>query len=276
MDFSNKEVLQVNGKIRYICFKELSEYKDLVHAYTVDNNYSFRTDMFNSSNSLSSLEYQKSSDNYKILCQDLGIDYKNIVKVNQEHTANIVVIKDKKNKDSWSVNNEDYRNVDGLITNQKNVVLTTVSADCIILFMFDPVKKVIANIHSGWRGTLEEIGIKALKIMHKEFDCNFKDIKILFNPSILGDCFEVLYDVKEKFYGKFKYLDNIEKIIKTKNGKWIIDTVLLNKTLFLNIGVKESNLICSNICTKCNKSYMHSYRGSMGQGGLNTALIMLI
>ena len=68
---------------------------------------------------------------------------------------------------------------------------------------------------------------------------------------------------------------NITNLI---NSKILLkdDTVLLNKTLFLNIGVKESNLICSNICTKCNKSYMHSYRGSMGQGGLNTALIMLM
>lgn len=259
------------GKINYLTFDIL---KDIVHGYTIDNRYSFRTDLENSHGLLKEEEYNESVNNYKTLASLLKINYLNIVKVNQEHTSNIKIIEEKKNKNEMDLNIKEYRNFDGMITNKKNIALTTVSADCLVFLMYDKVNKVIANIHSGWRGTLEEIGAKALKMMHDNFNSNYEDIIICFCPSIGKECFEVEEDVYKLFINKYKNLENINSIIKKKsNNKWLIDTILLNKTIFLNLGIKEENIILSGMCTKCNKNIMHSYRGKTK--GLNTAIIML-
>jgi len=268
MKFDAKIINYVKDEIDYITFKKLEKF-NLVQAFTVDKRYSFRTDKFNKIRVLEEAEYQKSISNYKKLCSMLDIPIQNLVKVNQEHTSNIMIVK------KVGLNIEEYKNCDGLITNKKGVILGTVSADCIILFMYDPIKEVIANIHSGWRGSLEGIGLKAIEMMEKEFNSKIEDIIICFSPSIQRDCFLVDKDIRDIFYAKYNYLENIEKIIKPKGNKWVIDTVLLNKTLFLKRGIKLSNMVFSNICTKCNKDIMHSYRGSKGLGGLNTGLIML-
>lgn len=269
MNFDNEVVRQVKGDIDYITFKRLDEFQNLRHAFTIDKRVSFRTDKFNSTRILEDKEYKTSLDNYKKLCKLLDVPYNGLVKVNQEHTGNVVIV------DKVGLNVLEYQNVDGMITNKKGVVLTTVSADCIIFFMYDKENQVIANVHSGWRGSLDGIGIKTLRLMKDNFNSKMEDIIICFNPSILGDCFLVKEDVRNLFYNKYKYLDSIDKIIKVHGDRWLIDTVLLNKTLFLEMGIKEKNIYLSNICTKCNNNVMHSYRGSKGAGGLNTALIVL-
>ena len=73
---------------------------------------------------------------------------------------------------------EKYNSTDGLITNKKDIILATTNADCILMLFFDPQKKVIANVHSGWKGTLQEISIEAVKKMKKEYSCNAEDIRL--------------------------------------------------------------------------------------------------
>lgn len=278
MDFSNDYVEHKKEKINYIQFRRLNDFKkDLVHAYTIDKKFSFRTDMNNKKRPLDRDEYNQAVVNYQELCQVLNIDYKNLVKVNQEHTLNIKIIKNKVNQEEPDFNVLDYQDCDGMVTNQKNLFLTTVSADCVIILMFDPVKKVVANIHAGWRGSLGEIGCLGIKIMQESFGSNLQDIIVALNPAIGGDVFLVDEEVKNLFWEKFKSLANIKEIIKEKeNAKWTIDLVLLNKTLLILRGIKEENIVVSGICTFKNSKYMHSYRADGIECGLNTAIIGLI
>ena len=170
----------------------------------------------------------------------------------------------------------EYDETDGLITNKSNLILATTNADCILLLFFDPVKRVIANVHSGWKGTLQRISVEAVKKMKEQFNCNPKDIICCICPSIRKCHFEVDKDVKELFQNEFKDLDLTEIIAKNKEqNKWHIDTVQINKEILKNEGLKEENIIDSGLCSVCNSNLIHSFRVEKEGYGLNTALINL-
>jgi copper oxidase (laccase) domain-containing protein len=79
----------------------------------------------------------------------------------------------------------------------------------------------------------------------------------------------------ELFYNKFKYLNNIDEIIKQNKQKWNIDTVLINQIILENIGLKKENIIDSKICSVCNSDIIHSYRVEKEKYKLETAIIGL-
>ena len=172
-----------------------------------------------------------------------------------------------------------YNNTDGLITNKTNLALSTTNADCILMIFFDPATRTIANIHSGWRGTLQRISIKAVEKMIKEFNCNPKDIICCICPSIRKCHFEVDKDVKEMFEKEFAdfQINKRTDIIEKQEGKekWNIDTVLINKIILENLGLKKENIIDSGICSVCNSDLIHSYRVEKQGYGLGTALISI-
>ena len=278
MDLSNDNVIHVKkGQVEYLQFRKLLEYKDIVtHAYTLGKNVNFRTAKANK-DPLEKEIYKQNTQNYKDVCEKLGQNYINIVKCSQEHTKNVASVKEKVNKNEPDFNVEKYNSTDGLITNKKDIILATTNADCILMLFFDPQKKVIANVHSGWKGTLQEISIEAVKKMKKEYSCNAEDIMCFICPSIRKCHFEVDQEVKDLFYNKFKKLYNIEEIIeenKEKN-KWHIDTVLINRTILKQEGLKEENIIDSGLCSVCNSDIIHSFRVEKEGYGLETALIAL-
>ena len=183
------------------------------------------------------------------------------------------------NKDTPDFRCKEYENTDGLITNKPNIVLASTSADCISLLFFDPVKRVIANVHSGWKGTLQRISVKTVEKMVNEFSCRPEDIIVCICPSIRKCHFEVEENVKSQFQKEFQDLgkENLKEIIEEKipNKKWLIDTVLINKIILERKGLKKENIIDSKICTMCNPGILHSYRVEKENYGLNTALIEL-
>ncbi|MBR3152323.1 MAG: peptidoglycan editing factor PgeF [Clostridia bacterium] len=214
---------------------------------------------------------EKEKENYMILADELNLDYKEITKPKQNHTKNVRII-DK------PYTTEDLLETDGLITNKKGVVLASTSADCILYLVYDKKKKIIGNIHSGWRGTYQRIIENSIEKMIEEFGSNPADIVICSCPSIRGCHFEVDEDVKIKFEEKFKFLnlDFIKKgrIVEGKQ-KYNIDTIKLNTRLLTDLGLVVENIIDSGVCTVCNKDKCNSYRVDGQKFKLSTAVITL-
>ena len=280
MDLSNENVIHVkkNG-IEYLQFKKLLEYEDdISHAYSLGIDRNFRTAKANKEK-LDKDIYDKTIEDYKHLSKQIGLDYINIVKSNQAHTDEVKIVKSKIKKDEPDFNLEEYTKTDGLITNKRNIGLSTTNADCILLLFYDPIKKISANTHSGWRGTLQRISVKTVEKMRKEYGSNPEDIICCICPSIRKCHFEVDKDVKDMFEEEFQDLgkENLENIIeeKIKDKKWNIDTVLINQIILEKVGLKKENIIDSKICSVCNKDLIHSYRAEKEGYGLNTALIYL-
>ena len=133
-------------------------------------------------------------------------------------------------------------------------------------------------VHSGWQGTAKSIVKNAIQELKKEYKCKVEDMLCVIGPTIRNCHFEVDTDVKEIFYKQFKYMKNIDNIIKEnkKTGKSYIDTVMINKNLMLENGILSENIIDCNICTVCNSNIMHSYRKDGKDAGRNTAILGLI
>lgn len=277
MDLSNNNVVhQKKNGVEFLQFRKLLQFGNLNHAYSLGIDVNYRTARVNNQ-SLSKLEYELAEKSYKNLCKSINVDYNNLVKTIQEHTDTVKVVKEKFYQNQPDINLTQYCSTDGLITNQKNILLSTTNADCILLLFFDPIKNVIANTHSGWKGTLQRISVKTIQKMVQEFGCNVEDIICCICPSIRKCHFEVDEDVKDMFLKEFQDLKEIGNIIETNTNhtKWNIDTVLINKIILNKIGLKSENIVDSGICSVCNSNIIHSYRVEKQGYGLETAVIQL-
>lgn len=278
MDLSNENVIHIKTKeTEYLQFRRLLEYKDIItHAYSLGTNLNFSTARANKEK-LPKEEYDKVIKDYEQFCKSIDCDYIDVVKPNQKHTNCVKIVEKKMNLNKSDFNLKDYDETDGLVTNQKNIMLATTNADCILLLFFDPVKKVIANTHSGWKGTVQRISVKTVDKMVERFGCNPEDIICCICPSIRKCHFEVQEDVKKIFEKEFQDIELKDRIIEEKipNKKWNIDTVLINQILLERKGLKKENIIDSGICSVCNSDIIHSYRVEKQGYGLNVALIEL-
>lgn len=202
--------------------------------------------------------------------KEIKYKFDNIIIPGQNHTGNITIV-------SESNINDNFYDTDGLITNLKNVALVTSLADCQGIFLYDKNKNVIANIHSGWKGTQKRIVKNCVEMMINNFHSNPLDIVVQITPSILGCCFEVDEDVKNLFLETFSDIKDFIRIgnIVDNNQKYYIDTIKINKEVLINLGVPSKNIKISNYCTKCNNKYFHSYRSDKEKSGRNVGLICL-
>lgn len=276
-DLSNDFVVHIKKDgIEYLQFRKLLEYSDIItHAYSLGIDKNFRTARANKEE-LTKEEFKKALDDYKMLGDAVGIELKEMTKPNQNHTDNVQIITKKVLSNNPDFNLEKYNQTDGLITSKPGIALGSTNADCILIYIFDPVKKVIANVHSGWKGTFQKIGEKAAKKMIKEYGCRPQDLIVCICPSIRKCHFEVGEEVAKECEKIFEYTGKINEIMEqTSKEKWNIDTILINRILFKKLGLKEENIIDSDLCSVCNSDIIHSFRIEKEGYGLATALIEL-
>ena len=258
MDLSNENIIHVKkGDVEYLQFKELLKYSDRVqHAY-----------------SLKPLQFSDENDqapaNYEKICEALNIDSNKIIKSAQKHTDVV--------KDIEEYTDEKFEFVDGFITNKKNIPLVTKYADCTPIILYDKIKNVIGNVHSGWRGTLQRISAKAVKLMIEKYNCNPADIIVCIGPCIKQCHFQVEEDFIENFKQEF---GNVEKYYKTGEiiegkQKYIFDTTSLIIDYLTEIGINRENIFDSNICSVCNVAKMSSYRAEKEKADRNMNIVML-
>lgn len=210
--------------------------------------------------------------NHKIFAKAVGFPYENIVTTNQTHTTNVRVVT-KEDCGKGITKDRDYSDVDGLITNVPGIVLATYYADCVPLYILDPVNKAIGLSHSGWKGTINRIGENTLKLMNENYGTNPKDVICCIGPSICQDCYEISEDVANEFINEF---GKNNKILYNKgNGKYQLNLWESVKQVFLDAGVEYDNIYTTDICTCCNKDELFSHRGHHGKRGNLAAFLML-
>ena len=203
------------------------------------------------------------SQSYDVVAKILNIPKEKVIIPKQTHTDCVKCVDETTSQD-------DLKFTDGTITDKEGLALTTKNADCILLNFYDPVKKVIANVHSGWRGTYKKIAEKAVVKMINNYKCNPEDIYCFIFPSIRVDHFEVDEDVMELGKEILKFTNREDEFIKKGRifegkQKYNIDTVLINKILLENLGLKTEKIIDCEICSLCNKDEIASARAE-GQG----------
>ncbi len=184
--------------------------------------------------------------NRTIISQEYDFILENLIYMEQTHSDNIHIIE-------HSAYNK-IENCDALITNQRNIPLMVMVADCIPTMLYDPVHEVIAAVHAGRSGTFKEILPKTVQKMHKHYGTSFHELLIALGPSIHNCCYEVggeIADITQKRFG--------EKYIQKRDGRYFLDLQMLNFDQLQEVGVPAQNIEISSICNACNPHYF-SYR----------------
>ncbi len=243
-------------------FSQLTNFKSIKHFVTgrrnvLDKSFSL---------SLSSVEnIDPVIENRKLLAKELHIPIESFVFQQQEHTKNISIVTSKdKGKSFYSYENSLVNN-DGMITNEKNICLMVMGADCVPILFYDPINQIIGGAHAGWRGTAKGIAIETVLMMKKHFGCNPNDILVGIGPSIGPENYEVDMPVYKAFAEAFSYSYEFFKPGKIE-GKFMLDLWKANKMQLLSAGIKEENIEISNICTfKNNDQFFSARKGDIGR-----------
>lgn len=214
-------------------------------------------------------------ENYRRIAEILDCRLEDFVCADQTHTTNIRVV-ERKDGGKGVVKQKDYADIDGLVTNEKGIVLVTFFADCVPLYFVDPVKKVIGLSHSGWRGTVNRMGEKTIQKMEEVYGCRREELLTAIGPSICMSCYEVGEEVAEEFRKAFSEKEQKEILRKKENGKYLLDLWQANYYIMVNAGVRPENIAVTDICTCCNGEELFSHRKSMGKRGNMGAFLGLL
>ncbi len=205
--------------------------------------------------------------NYELLADDLGFDLSRAVCARQTHTNNIRIVTPMDCGKGIFQIDSDIRDIDGLITNERGIALIIFTADCVPLLFCDPVNKVAAASHAGWRGTAQNIGGRTVRLMREKFGTDPKDIIAAVGPSIGVCCFEVDRATAENFDEKYR--------IPKPNDKFHVDLWAANRDMIAAEGVRPENIFISGECTVCNSDRYYSYRTHKEHTGRQVAVICI-
>lgn len=164
----------------------------------------------------------------------------------QTHTDTVQIVSTIEDGEYYAVGKY-FKETDGLVTNLPDIGLVTRFADCTPILLFDPVKRVHGNIHSGWKGTLKEIGARAVDKMVEEYESNPQDIIVILGPAIGKDDFEVDMDVMELFKNQFEYHKDV--LFRKNEIKYLIDLKEIIARSLMNKGIEKKNIHSVDIST---------------------------
>lgn len=218
-------------------------------------------------------EEEKVRENFRRIGEAIGFRAEDLVLSSQIHETAIRKVSAKDRGDG--IVRETVPGIDGLVTNEKNIPLYTSYADCVPLVFYDPVQKVAAMAHSGWRGTVGRIGAKMVAVMEKEYGCRAETIIAAIGPSICQSCYEVSEDVVQAFAEIFTKRE-LECVAGPKGqGKYLLDLWKANEIILLQEGILPEHLDVTDLCTCCNHDKLFSHRASHGKRGNLGCFIML-
>jgi len=206
---SNNIKLNTDSEVPYIEVEGFSEIPNIIQGLSTKLG-GVSTGIYESLNLGLHLEdeEEKVLENYKRLGQSMGFDYKRISAPNQVHKTNILVVTEEDAGDGIA-RPLTHTEIDAQITNVKNVPLIVYTADCVPILMVDPISRVIATVHAGWRGTVSGIAAKTVEKMKEVYGCMPENIHAVIGPSIGPSNYEVDETVIKKMV-ECPYIDTNE------------------------------------------------------------------
>ncbi len=217
----------------------------------------------------------QASEERKLLSEELKCKYPSLKKVifqKQVHGDTIEIV----GSNSVEGIGSDREIRDGMICLELGIALCVSLADCAGVMVYDPKNKIIAAVHSGWKGSQLNIAGKCIEIL-KSLGSESEDLLIWITPSASGEKYEVGYDVARYFPMTTKPKIHLNPPLSNgeKDEKWLFDNKAQIRLRLLESGVREENIEISDICTITVPNY-HSYRRDGDKSGRMGAWIGLI
>ena len=215
----------------------------------------FRSDRIRAAFSLRSFHHKRPDDRGG-LSTLVGLNPNHVVKPKQVHSADVKFV----------YTPGEIAATDGLISNSNSIVLSIQVADCIPLFLADPLNGLIGLVHAGWRGIEKRIIPNTVNQMIQKGG-NRKGIIAFMGPSIRQCCFEIGPEVSKKFPN--------DCVINGNRDRSFLDLQRVAIKQLLSTQVLEKNILASEECTKCNPDKYFSYRRSGSKAGRMIGVIGL-
>ncbi len=197
------------------------------------------------------------AENRKEFFASLGFEEDAVARCNQVHGNSIQLV------DSAV----SFPETDGLLTRQKNLLLTISVADCVPVLLFDRRLKIAAAVHSGWKGTAKNIVGKTADFIMHELNSQPEDVVAFIGPSAGKCCYEVGEEVARHF-------DEAHKAETAKAGKFMLDLKRVIESQLNQNGIPADNIDISDQCTICDQRF-HSYRRDGDTSGRMLAAIAI-
>lgn len=217
------------------------------------------------------------AENWRLLAAAFRLEPSDFILMRQIHGDRIVVItEDSREKlpAGASLPVAAYA-CDALVTNRPGLALGVKTADCVPLFLVDPVKRVIGAVHAGWRGTALNIAGQVVDAFVACFSSQPGDIMAAIGPAIGPCCYEVdavVYQALEIYagLGAAPFLRQ-----GTTKDRWLLDLTRLNRCQLEQRGVPSAHIFADDYCTFCRREVFYSHRRDRGRTGRHVSFLML-
>ncbi len=211
-------------------------------------------------------------ENYRRFLSAAGASGRSFAMCNQVHgdTVRAITTADVKRDLYGKLHYE----ADGMMTAIPGVALVVFAADCIPVLLYDPVRRVIAAVHSGWRGTAAGIVTRAVERMGEVYGSRPEDILAAIGPGIGPCCFETHEDVPNAMMAAVA--SPALPFIKIKeNGKFSVDLKGINAKRLELAGLAPEHIAVCRDCTACMEDKYWSHRRQGTERGSMAAVIEL-
>lgn len=163
--------------------------------------------------------------------------------------------------------------VDAIVTNQPDIMIGVLVADCYPVLLWDAGKKVVAAVHAGWRGAADGILKKTIRAMGEHFSCKAADLHAAVGPGIGAHKYEVDRPVRDAFRKGSGCWEEIATEVRL--GHWQLDIARSCRLQLEQAGLQENNIEQAAECTCCHPELLYSYRRDKGKTGRQIGFIKL-
>jgi len=195
--------------------------------------------------------------NRRLLANAMRVDEHALFLPSQVHKTRIVHV-------TPSTTKEELQETDALITAYPDICIAVMSADCVPIILYDKTNKIVAAVHSGWRGTVARILEKTLNEMSDRYGTRGSDVFAGIGPSVSQESYEVGEEVITAVQAAFDVHSQL--LIHTVPQKARLDLWNANRHQLVEFGVPESQIEISNLCTVIhNQSFFSARKGDAGR-----------
>jgi purine-nucleoside/S-methyl-5'-thioadenosine phosphorylase / adenosine deaminase len=186
---------------------------------------------------------ERVAENQRLMQRALGLTM--LASAAQLHSGHAAVI-----ISTDQAQEEDIPGVDILATTVPGFGLLIKQADCQAVMFYDPVNRVIANVHCGWRGQLQNVLGETVSLLHNRFGSRSMDLYAAVGPS-LGPCCAEFRNFREEFP---------DTLWRYQVRPTYFDLWRLSRDQLVAAGLRPQRLDLARLCTRCGTSDFFSYR----------------
>lgn len=249
-----------NNGIPFYCFQNLSAFPQLEHGITTRQGGVSAPpfESLNMARNVGDTDSRVAVNRQRVWSRFGGAPP---VFIHQVHGNTVAVFDGAKAKEAAPLPPE----ADAMVTDLPGHLLTILVADCQAVMLFDPVRAVIANVHSGWRGSIANIIGRTVAVMQDRFGCDPTGIHAGIGPS-LGPCCAEFVNYKDEIPASLWSYQVSENHF---------DFWALSRDQLVRAGLSENHIEAARICTRCRRDLFFSYRASRRTGRMAAVIGMM-